>query len=596
MPDYWHRVLDSRLTRRRAIAATGATVASAAFLAACGGSDSKSSGGAEKKSSLLAANVDESKSARAGGKYVSSWPTPPTQDPHGAGPGQMTFSYTTLVRVAPGNNAKTDGTIEAYQLESWEVSPDKLTITGKMNPNIAFSPNKPVNGRAVDAEDVAASWKRFSTVSSRRGELANSVDPAAPIMSITAADPKTVIIKLKEPLATFLPLMTTGGQSYFTIVPKEAADQNLLDLRNMNAGSGPYYITELIPSSKTTWKRNPGHKADKRNMPWIEDIELVDLVEYAPNLAQLKSGNFPELLQGGVKAEDVLPLKNEQPLLEVRSKGLNTTYDRTLFGQKSDSPFRDERVRQAYVLTWDRDLFIDAAYSVAQFTKAGIDIERAYDCAIAATTYEGWWLDPKGKNFGANAKFFNHDIAEAKKLLSAAGFPNGLEHDLSYAAAPGLQAQFYQHAEPIIGMIRDSGIFKPKIKELNYAAEWNNIFRFNKGQFSGTALFLDSAAGEPANNLFMHYHTTGSQYFGGDSTLDDMTSKAQREFDEKKRKDLVHEIQRYEAGKLYQPRLGGATTLDVSWPALRNKWVWQGGPQPLFTTWLDTEKAPFKKA
>src|SRR5437763_5579073 len=210
-----------------------------------------------------------------------------------------------------------------------------------MIPEIAFSPNKPVNGRAVDAEDVAASWKRFSTVSSRRGELANAVDPAAPILSITATDAKTVVIKLKEPLATFLPLLTTGGQSYFTIVPKEAADQNVLDLRNMNAGSGPYYITELQPSVKTTFKRNPGHKPDKRGMPWIEDIELVDLVEYAPNLAQRKSGAGPELLQGGVKAEDILPLKDEQPLLDVRSTGLSATYARPLFGQQADSPFRD---------------------------------------------------------------------------------------------------------------------------------------------------------------------------------------------------------------------------------------------------------------
>ena len=147
---------------------------------------------------------------------------------------------------------KTDGTIEGYQLESWEVSPDKLTITGKMNPEIAFSPNKPVNGRAVDAEDVAASWKRFSTVSSRRGELANSVDPAAPILSITATDAKTVVIKLKEPWPPSCRCSRRGGQSYFTIVPKESADQNVLDLRNMNAGSGPYYITELQPSVKTS--------------------------------------------------------------------------------------------------------------------------------------------------------------------------------------------------------------------------------------------------------------------------------------------------------------------------------------------------------
>jgi ABC-type transport system substrate-binding protein len=232
---------------------------------------------------------------------------------------------------------------------------------------------------------------------------------------------------------------------------------------------------------------------------------------------------------------------------------------------------------------------------VASFVKAGVRMERAYDGALAATTYEGWWLDPKSKDFGPNAKFFKYDLAEAKKLLSAAGYPNGLDHDLFYPAAPGYQALFYTHAEPIIGMVRDSNLFRPKIRELNYQAEWNNGFRFNKGQFSGTALFLDSAAGDPTDNLFLHYNSAGSQFFGGDSTLDDMTGKALREFDDKKRMAIVHDIQRYEAGKSFQPRIGGASRFDLTWPALRNKFVWQGGPHAIFTIWLDQEKAPFKK-
>ena len=42
--------------------------------------------------------------------------------------------------------------------------------------------------------------------------------------------------------------------------------------------------------------------------------------------------------------------------------------------------------------------------------------------AIAA-----WHLDPQGKDFCPNAKFFTHDVAEAKKLVAAAGFAGGLE-------------------------------------------------------------------------------------------------------------------------------------------------------------------------
>ena len=55
--NYWARVLDKRIGRRRALKVTGASAAAAAFLAACGGDDNGSSStgssAPEDKSGLL---------------------------------------------------------------------------------------------------------------------------------------------------------------------------------------------------------------------------------------------------------------------------------------------------------------------------------------------------------------------------------------------------------------------------------------------------------------------------------------------------------------------------------------------------------------
>src|SRR5688572_20151439 len=79
MSDYWRKLLDQRVDRRRAMLATGGFAAGAAFLAACGGSDDKSSsrdgtlpsGDAMKpdRSGLVAKPEDTSKSAKRGGVY-----------------------------------------------------------------------------------------------------------------------------------------------------------------------------------------------------------------------------------------------------------------------------------------------------------------------------------------------------------------------------------------------------------------------------------------------------------------------------------------------------------------------------------------------
>jgi len=45
--NYWDRVLQTRISRRRALTSLGATAAGAAFLAACGGDDDDGDGGGE---------------------------------------------------------------------------------------------------------------------------------------------------------------------------------------------------------------------------------------------------------------------------------------------------------------------------------------------------------------------------------------------------------------------------------------------------------------------------------------------------------------------------------------------------------------------
>ena len=77
-------------------------------------------------------------------------------------------------------------------------------------------------------------------------------------------------------------------------------------------------------------------------------------------------------------------------------------------------------------MSWDRDLCIDAFYNVDEFEAEGLPVETRWntDCRATGT---GWWLDPQGKDFGPNAKYFKHNVAEAKKLLAAAGFANGFD-------------------------------------------------------------------------------------------------------------------------------------------------------------------------
>src|SRR5689334_15273662 len=204
--DYWQRITTSRITRRRALLATGSLAGSAAFLAACGGSDSggsKDTGQSKNVSSLIVKASDESKNAKRGGTYKSRGTfEPSTLDPHQFPNNFYVYQcYSNLWMIKDGVIDYANGDVEGDIVESWELSPDKLTLTAKINPNAHFAPVAPVNGRSVDARDVVASWERHKGKSNQRADFANEVNPAAPIVSMTASDDKTVVIKLAAPNA-----------------------------------------------------------------------------------------------------------------------------------------------------------------------------------------------------------------------------------------------------------------------------------------------------------------------------------------------------------------------------------------------------------
>ena len=192
--------------------ATSGALTAAAFLAACGGSGKSDSGTAAKdKSSLISPVIDETKQLKRGGVFKSVNGTPVSLDPHLTSGGVLHIwhSYNQLFRISEGYMGPANGDIEGEIVDSWELSPDKLTMTIKVTKEMGFAPLAPVNSRLVDAADVLFSWKRYNAISPRRSELANDADPNAPIVSLTSPDNQTIVIKLKEPLVYALALL--GG-------------------------------------------------------------------------------------------------------------------------------------------------------------------------------------------------------------------------------------------------------------------------------------------------------------------------------------------------------------------------------------------------
>jgi ABC-type transport system substrate-binding protein len=430
---------------------------------------------------------------------------------------------------------------------------------------------------------------------------------------MTTPDARTVVAKLKEPLVYALALF--GARENLNIVPKEARDTSVLDLRGKMIGTGPYYIADYQRSVAIVLKRHP--EFYDKNSSFVDEIHYPIVTEYSQMAAQLRAGNLYVPLTGtGIRQEDVVPLKKEVPDLGLYVSGIQSAGNRLIFGWKTPH-LRDERVRQALSMAYDRDLWIDVWNNVPKFEAEGLPIERRWFSSLnsVAEAYDGWRLDPRdAKAFGPNAKYYQHDVAEAKKLLAAAGFPNGFEVTSTGPKGNDYGINFAREMEVRQGMQAEIGI-RFQNNPIDYQTEFIPKYRDVNGQFEGVAY----RSGPPPTSsdavgvlTFWYYSKAGTSFLGfdtaakgdgsGDAQLDADIKRAQQEFDVGKRKALTQEIDRYLAQKMYVIQgLGGASSFSLAWAAVQNFEAYKGALQNAnrihnMYWWLDDTKAPLKRA
>jgi peptide/nickel transport system substrate-binding protein len=614
--NYWSGAFQRRISRRRSLAATGGVALGASILSACGGNESAK----QDASSLVSPPIDTSKQATRGGILKDrAYSDAPSLSLTGRGGLFLRTSvgkvYNTMLRFQFGVLEAPSDELEGSLVESWEWAPDGLQIVMKVRQGVKFHAKPPVNGRNLDIDDVVLTYDRFTRGNPYREEVSNVLNPQAPVLSFTASDARTIVIKLKEPIPAVLYYFANAGVFGLNVLPKEV-DTNWDDRADM-IGTGPFMLTNYTPSVGYTFKRNPDFW--DKDEALVEQIEQPIVSEYSAALAQFKAGAIFSMgpkVGPQVKQEEILSVKADQPQILIYQDDMKRFSEAwpMIFGwlPEGQTPFLDERVRQALSMSWDRDLYLDTFHNVATFESEGLPVEKRWNSHVGASgRSEPYWLDPKGKDFGPNAKYFQHDPAEARKLLAAAGYPNGIQNVLANQVA-GPELPSAKHAEVINGFASEIGITS-KVNLLDYVKEYQEKYRFGKGQFEGWLFGSDAsgAAGDVASALansywskgqsigFKGFSKTGRNDQSGDPQVDAQIEKARLERDNDKLRAIVFELQRYLAKTMYviQPP-GVAAGFTMAWPCVGNFRAFNHSSSDFdhYRIWVDQTKPPFKSA
>src|SRR4051794_2772454 len=129
--------------------------------------------------------------------------------------------YDTLVE--PDENLE----VQPSLATDWTTSKDQLTWTFTMRDGVKFS-----DGTPLTADDVAYSYNRIID------EKLNSAYKFETTKSITATDPKTLVIKLKSPTPNLL--ASLGGFKGMGIVEKKNVESG--EIKDNPVGSGPFKL------------------------------------------------------------------------------------------------------------------------------------------------------------------------------------------------------------------------------------------------------------------------------------------------------------------------------------------------------------------
>jgi len=280
----------------------------------------------------------------------------------------------------------------------------------KLRPNVKFH-----DGTPFSADDVVFSIKRAQQPSSDIKVYANAMGEPKKI------DDLTVEFNLKE----VNPIFLEHANSVFIMSKAWCEKNNVVKTQDFNAGeqsyaalhangTGPFMVVARQPDVKTVYKRNPNWWGKFEGN--VQDVIYTPIKNNATRVAALISGELDFVLDppppdtprlrsaSGIKVID-------GPENRVIFIGMDQGRDELLYsGVKGKNPFKDQRVRQALYQAVDEDL-----------------IKNKLMRGLAAPT-GATMVSPKGTfNDPELEKRLPYDVAAAKKLLVAAGYPDGFE-------------------------------------------------------------------------------------------------------------------------------------------------------------------------
>ena len=420
--------------------------------------------------------------------------------------------------------------------ESWEVSPDGLTYTFKLRKNVKWH-----DGKDFTADDVVFSLAKFIP------EVHPRSRPTFERAEVTAPDPHTVVLKLKEPYG---PMIRSFDVISAPIVPKHIYDGSPIRENPANRapiGTGPFKFAEWRSGEYIHLVRNDDYWQEGR--PYLDEIYYRFVPDSASRALALETDQVQLATQNDIELVDVARLA-AMPHLKVETKGWEWGAPISWLEMNlRRKPFDDVRFRKAVMYALNREFIRDNIFFGLATVPTGPIHSSSPFYTADVTTYA---YDPDKARALLDEMGLKPDASGVRVKIGLLGLPYGELWD-----------RLSQYIRQALGEVGVSVTI-----EATDVAGWGSRISNWDSDMSTTYL---TTLSDPALGVARSYitenqrkgvlFTNTSGY--SNAEVDRLFAAAANEPDEAKRSELYHQVQ-----KILADDVALAWLVELQWPTI----------------------------
>jgi peptide/nickel transport system substrate-binding protein len=406
---------------------------------------------------------------------------------------------------ATGTN---DLTLVGDLAESWEANSDYRVWTFKLRHGVKWQNVAPLNGRELVAADVKYCFEAYA----KEGVQSFTFRE---IEGMETPDKYTLRIHLKTPNVLFAHNL---AEPIAVIFSREVLEEDG-DLKKRMIGTGPYLLKEHTRKVRLVLSRNPDYFDKGR--PYLDEYTILSTPDAATRLAAFRSGQSDIIWQAS--PAEVETVRKTNPAAVVQAYA-NTLAPFGLALAQDKPPFNDVKVRRAISMAIDRQKQVDTVYEGHGIPGWGVPYIYYQDKPPTLAQLGPW---------------VQYRPAEAKKLLTEAGHPNGFETTVFYYEYfPQMTSQIQLVQQDLKKNLN----INVKITKMDYTSYYG---RYVESKWEGMSWGFQSGHAVGLDERTYHYlHSKSTKNFFrvNDPAIDELVAKLRQTPDRAEQRVVTKKI------------------------------------------------------